>query len=185
MALTHNLEPLIDAARCLVGEKVLFQFIGDGTKKRMLRAACESWDLRNVQFLPYQDKTRLAEVLSAADLSVVCLGVEYTGVSVPSKTYGVMACGTPILGFLAKESEIGRTIIENDCGIVLEDPTGEQVAEVIRSELRNRANLRRWGRNGRRAFCEQFTLSLAARRYTEVLERMLQKAWSRSPLGRE
>ncbi len=170
MAMTHNLEPLLEAARLLAGQRVFFQFIGDGTKRKKLQALCESWDLRNVQFLPYQDRSALSEVLSAADLSAVCLGVEYTGVSVPSKTYGIMASGRPILGFLAEDSEIGQTILEKECGVVLENPTGEQVARAIMSLRQNPDVLRRWGQNSYRAFRECYTLSRAAKRYSEVLE---------------
>jgi glycosyltransferase involved in cell wall biosynthesis len=90
----HNLEPLIDAARLLSDTNVLFQFIGDGAKRPKLEALVAESGLANVQFLPYQPMDGLGEMLSAADLAVVCLETGHTGISVPSKAYGVIASGT-------------------------------------------------------------------------------------------
>ncbi len=173
MGSTHNLEPLIDAAEHMRDDPVIFQFIGDGAKKKRLEQLAAQKRLDNVQFLPYQPLERLGEVLSAADLAVVCLGFQFTGLSVPSKTYGIMASGTPILGLLDPASEIGRTILENDCGIVYEDPTGEQVAEAIRTLTDDPVRLSTMGANGRRAFLANYTLSLAAERYSVLLARCL------------
>lgn len=169
MGLTHNLEPLIDAAECMRGDPVIFQLIGDGAKRKRLEELVARKHLDNVQFLDYQPLERLGEVLSAAELAVVCLGGEFTGLSVPSKTYGIMASGTPILGLLDPASEIGRTILENDCGLVYRDPSGEQVAEAIRSVIDDPVRLSTMGANGRRAFLANYTLSVAAERYSALL----------------
>lgn len=171
MARTHNLEPLIGAAELMRDDPVRFQFIGDGAKKRLLQELATARRLTNVQFLPYQPLVRLNEVLSAADLAVVCLSPSFTGLSVPSKTYGVLASATPILAFLDKESEIGQAILESNCGIILTDPSAEQVADVIRWAMRNRDSLIMMGRRGYEAFKKDYTLALAAERYSALLAR--------------
>lgn len=168
---THNLEPLVEAAERLTDQPVMFQFIGEGAKKEKLQRMARERDLDNVVFLPYQPLDELDTVLSAADLAVVCLESKFTGLSVPSKTYGIMAGGTPILGFLDAESEIGRTIQEAECGIVLEDPSGEQVADHLRDLIRKPDRLNEMGQHGRQAFESEFTLSHAAERYDTVLQR--------------
>jgi glycosyltransferase involved in cell wall biosynthesis len=167
---THNLEPLVEAAAILRDRPILFQFIGNGVKKRRLEQLVREKGLENVQFLPYQPRERLGEVLSAADLAVVCLESRFTGLSVPSKTYGVMASATAILAFLEPESEIGQTIRENDCGTVVPDPTGPAVADLIRKLLDDPDRLQRMGENGYRAFKNHYTLALAAQRYDHLLE---------------
>jgi glycosyltransferase involved in cell wall biosynthesis len=169
MGSTHNLEPLIEAAEILADRNVWFQFIGDGAKKKRLEALVRQKGLPNVQFLPYQPLENLCEVLSAADLAVVCLESLYTGLSVPSKTYGVMASGVPILAFLDPASEIGRTIAENDCGVILSDPTGRQVAETIERLMAQPGRLAEMGARGYRTFKRQYTLEHAGRRYSELL----------------
>lgn len=171
MARTHNLEPLIMAAELLKDAPVLFQFIGDGAKKSVLMELVSAKGLTNVQFLPYQPIGRLKEVLSAADVAVVCLDSQYTGLSVPSKTYGIMASATPLLGLIDTNSEIGLTIEENACGVVLAKHTPEQVADIIIGWLADRSRLKEMGYNGYVAFKKKYTLTIATQRYSDLLSR--------------
>jgi glycosyltransferase involved in cell wall biosynthesis len=169
MARTHNLEPLIGAAELLRAEPVIFQFIGEGAKKSQLQETARQGGLTNVEFLPYQPMERLAESLSSADLGVVCLATEFTGLSVPSKTYGLMAAATPILAFVDERSEIGLMLKERDCGFVLSDPTAQSVADVIRELLSSPCRRQAMAENGYRAFIDNYTLNRAAASYDAVL----------------
>ena len=173
MGRTHNLEPVIEAARNLSGENILFQFIGDGAKKAKLQSLANDYNLSNIQFLPYQPMERLAEMLSAADLALVCLDKAFTGLSVPSKTYGIMASGTPILGFVEPDSEIGQMITEENCGLLLPNPTAEQISEIIRGFTRNMDQLKIMSAAGRRAFLQNYTLSHAVSAYDVVLTNLV------------
>ena len=164
----HTLEPLIDAARLLSDANVLFQFVGEGAKKPKLEALVAEHGLSNVQFLSYQPMHRLAEMLSAADLSVVCLERGHTGISVPSKAYGVLASGTPIIGILDPDGEIGQMITETGCGVLVE-PTGERIAEVIEDLMADVAKRTAMSEAGRKAFLEKYTLAKAAAAYDAVL----------------
>ncbi len=172
MGRTHNLEPLVQAAALLRDKPIVFQFVGDGAKKVTLQEMVREHQLPNVQFVPHQPMERLAEMLSAASISVVCLETLYTGLSVPSKTYGAMASGNPILAFLDPESEIGLTIIESGCGFVLRDPDGAQVAEALENLISNPRRLLELGHNARQKFLQDYTLSKAVDRYNALLEKM-------------
>ena len=169
MARIHNIEPLIEAAATLQEEGVVFQFIGTGAKKGSLVRMATELQLRNVTFLPPQATESLADVLSSADLSVVCLSEEFTGLSVPSKAYGIMAAGVPILGLLKANSEIGLTIAENDCGIVLPSATAKDVVQAIRALALDRCRLAEMGRNGHCAFRASYTLDQISVRYDSLL----------------
>lgn len=176
MGRTHNLEPLVEAAVLLRTQPVIFQFVGDGAKRQSLQTLVARYQLNNVQFVPYQPMERLAEMLSAASLAVVCLESIYTGLSVPSKTYGVMASAKPILAFLDSESEIGLTILEANCGFVMKDPSGAQVADAIRALLSNQQLRQELGQNARREFLKKYTLSKAVEQYDNLLKCMCDSA---------
>jgi len=171
----HNLEPLIDAARLLSHTNVLFQFVGEGAKKAKLEALAARAGLANVQFLPYQPIRRLAEMLSAADLAVVCLESGHTGISVPSKAYGVIASGTPVLGIIDPDSEIGQMIKETGCGVLV-GPEGDEIAAAIRELMEDPAARTAMGEAGRAAFLEKYTLAKAAGAYDAALSSMLNHA---------
>lgn len=168
----HNLEPLVEAARMLRDTNVLFQFIGEGAKKPRLQEMVARYGLDNVRFLPYQPMDRLAETLSAGDVSVVCLEMGHTGISVPSKAYGVMAAGTPILGMLDPVGEIAQTIKETGCGVLV-DENPDDVAATIRELMADPARVEAMGRAARTAFLERYTLDVAARAYDRALASMV------------
>jgi glycosyltransferase involved in cell wall biosynthesis len=168
----HNLEPLIDAARMLSDTNVLFQFVGEGAKKPKLQEMVARYGVTNVQFLPYQPMDRLAETLSAGDVSVVCLEMGHTGISVPSKAYGVMAAGTPILGMLDPVGEIAQTIKETGCGVLV-DENPDDVASTIRELMADPGRIEAMGGAARAAFLEKYTLSVAAQAYDRALSSMV------------
>jgi glycosyltransferase involved in cell wall biosynthesis len=168
----HNIEPLIDAARLLQGTDALFQFVGEGAKKAKLQALAAQQGLQNVQFLPYQPMEGLSGMLSAADLAVVCLETGHTGISVPSKAYGVIASGTPIMGILDPNSEIGLMIKETGCGVVLE-PDGEKIAATIRGLMSDPDTRAAMAQAGRTVFLERYTLANAASSYDAALSSMM------------
>ena len=167
----HNVECLIEAAKLVSDDsRIVFQFIGGGAKKSIVEKAIREAGLTNVQCLPLQPIADLAAVLSAAQLGVVALGEAFTGLSVPSKTYGIMASGVPILAILDERSEIGRTISEHHCGVVLPRADGAAVAAIVRQLAGDPARFASLGDNGRRAFLKNYTLSKAADRYSAALE---------------
>jgi glycosyltransferase involved in cell wall biosynthesis len=170
---THNVESLLDAARLLSNTNVVFQFIGDGWKKDRLESLASELGLDNVRFLPYQPMDCLPQMLSAADLAVVCLESAFSGLSVPSKAYGVMAAGTPILGLLDPDSEIGRVINETGCGVTLTDPDGNRIAAFIRDLMVDPTKRSSMGEAGRQAFLGRYTLAHAAQAYDAALSAML------------
>ena len=170
MGRTHNLEPLIEAAFLLQNKPILFQFIGDGAKREHLVQLAKSQGLKNVQFLPYQPFEELMNVLSAPQLAVVCLDSACSGLSVPSKSYGIMAAACPILGFLSPDSEIGRMIEEVGCGIVMPNPSGKDVAEQIENLMRNPEFIKQMGQKGYEAFLKRYTLDVAVEQYSQFLD---------------
>jgi glycosyltransferase involved in cell wall biosynthesis len=168
----HNLEPLIDAALLLTDTNVLFQFVGEGAKKAKLQALTTQYGLNNVEFRPYEPMARLSEMLAAADLAVVCLEGGHTGISVPSKAYGVIASGTPNLGVLDPRSEIAMMIDETGCGVVIE-PDGEKIAATIRGLMSDPNKRAAMGEAGRAAFLDRYTLANAASAYDAALSSMM------------
>ena len=99
---------------------------------------------------------RLSEMLSAADVAVVCLERGHTGISVPSKAYGVIASGTPIIGILDPQGEIGLMIQETGCGTIV-DPDGEDLATAIEDLRDHPERCRTMGEAGRAAFLDGYT----------------------------
>jgi colanic acid biosynthesis glycosyl transferase WcaI len=95
----HEFDTLLAAAERLRGRPdIIFLFIGGGHHVSELeRLAGQRGLLRNFVFQPYQDRAQLKFSLSVADVHWISLRVELEGLIVPSKIYGIMAAGRPML----------------------------------------------------------------------------------------
>ncbi len=89
MGLAHQLAPILDAAETLKDlPHVRFVLIGDGARRAALVAEVQSRQLTNVRFFPYQPREKLAQSLSAADVHLISMQPEATGLLCPASCMG-------------------------------------------------------------------------------------------------
>lgn len=146
----HRLAPILEAAERLRGEAgIRFLFVGDGVKASGLRARALARGLDNVLFLPPRPYDELSELLSAADLHLASMRDELLGCMAPSKVYGALAAGRPCLFLGPAASEPARTLLENDCGQVVQD--AEELARAVLAWRDDPVRRREAGRRARQA----------------------------------
>lgn len=111
MGYTHSIEVIIEVAILLKNEKnVHFLLIGEGKKKTELMKTVDAHSLTNCSFLSWQDADIMPYSLASANLGVVTLNQETAHLSVPSKTYNLLAAGVPLLSVSPEESELSSLI---------------------------------------------------------------------------
>lgn len=119
MGYTHNVDTLVEVAKQMQNTtNVHFLFIGDGKKKNELVQDVNKNNLKNCTFLDWQPSNILPYSLAAADIGVVTLNDETALTSVPSKTFNLMAVGSPLLCITTEQSEIAKIVRKNKNGIV-------------------------------------------------------------------
>ena len=84
--------------------------VGGGARHAELVALARELGADRVRFLPYQPRETLAESLSAADVHVVGLARGLAGYVVPSRLYGVLAVGRPVICAADAESETAQLV---------------------------------------------------------------------------
>ena len=136
LGLAHSFDEILDAAAILQtsAPEVLFLFIGEGPRRKLVEQEAKKRELSSIRFLPPQPWKDLPQSLSAAALHLVSLRESLSGLVVPSKFYGGMAAGRPCLFIGPGNSEIARLIRESQAGKVVSD--GESLAEAILGYLR-------------------------------------------------
>ncbi|MCR4944769.1 MAG: glycosyltransferase family 4 protein [Clostridium sp.] len=150
IGLYYDLENLIKViGKFKDRDDVLFLFAGDGTVKNKIENYSKEQYLKNVKFIPYQPKEKLNYSLNLADVHLVVSAKGIKGVSVPSKLYGVMAAGKPVIGVLDEGSEARYIIEESDCGICVEPGNYDEVYKTINYILENKNKMKFLGNNGR------------------------------------
>ncbi len=132
MGLTQQLDQLVDIADRMRDRKdILFLLVGDGAARSGLEEAAKQRRLRNIRFLPYQSRENLALSLSAADLHVVSMHPEIGGCLVPSKMYGIMASGTPVLGIVPQDTDVHNLIEQEQLGFSIQPGDIDELESTI------------------------------------------------------
>jgi len=166
----QNLDALVRAGTFLRDlEDLRFVIIGSGARHAELVALAELLDVEQVRFLPYQDRERLSESLSAADVHVVGLARGLAGYVVPSRLYGILSVARPVIVAADEESETARVIREVGCGIVVPPGRPELLAAAIRRARDGELDLEEMGRRGREYVTAEADRAVAVDRYRALL----------------
>jgi glycosyltransferase involved in cell wall biosynthesis len=127
----HSYAEILELMATLRGHSIKLAFSVRGNREQMLREAVANSDV-NVSFCGFASTERLAARLSAADIHVVSLHPEWTGTVVPSKFFGAIAAGRPVLFAGSPNSAVAKWIQEYQLGWVL---TAHNVQEVSANML--------------------------------------------------
>jgi glycosyltransferase involved in cell wall biosynthesis len=172
----HEFDTIIKAAENLRDrgyKDIVFVFIGEGIKKEYIRKRAEKKGLNNILFFPYQARDKLTYSLGIADVSLVSLDEGFAGMVVPSKMYGILASGRPMIGIIGRESEINEIIREGRCGRIVKIGDGKTLSGAIIEYYKNPQKCREEGMNGRKYFEENFDRKIATEKYIKVIEETL------------
>lgn len=123
----HPLGTILDAAERLADDpRFVFVFIGGGKGKAEVDERITSYQSNDsssfmihqpsITSLPYQPLEMIKFSLSAADLHLVSLGDNMSGIVHPCKMYGALAMGRPVLALGPKESYLNDILSENNVG---------------------------------------------------------------------
>jgi glycosyltransferase involved in cell wall biosynthesis len=162
----HDLETIMDAVKILQPYSDMeFLFIGEGQKKAFVESFIAENKLRNCQVHTYVDREDLGFSLSAADVGLVSLADGQAGLSVPSKTYGILAAGVPVVAIMPESSEIALMLEEEECGVVVKPGESDRLAQEILGLYQDRNKLKLMAEKARKAITKKYNLDAVTTAY--------------------
>ncbi len=164
---SQSLDLLIEAARVL--PKVYFVINGEGAARKSLESAAQG--LANVKFGEYQDVSRLSEVLATGDLHVVPLRRGLGSVSVPSKTYSILAAGRPIIAAIDLDTEVPRILAAANAGVCVEPDDQQSFVSALSALIGDIKTLEEMGARGRKWVEGHASPQSVAQRYEALYAR--------------
>ncbi len=170
MGYPNDLESIVECADSLQDRTdVHFVFLGTGVKRKWLEDYASDRELGNVTILDPRPRSQQSDFLNACDVALVSLVAKMTGVSMPSRTYNILAAGKPILALTDRESELARVINEEKVGWIV--PPGDPVSlrNTILDILNERESLGAMAASARSAALTKYSLETALERYSEEL----------------
>ena len=128
--------------------EIAFVINGDGAARKKLQEDCAQ--LANVHFGDYQPIERLSEVLATGDIHLVPLRTGLASVSVPSKSYSILAAGRPMLAAIDPNTEIPNMLQQSGAGVAVNPDNGPAFIEALGRLISNRDQLSEMGAKGRK-----------------------------------
>ena len=164
----HNLEIAVDAIK---GKNdIEMKFVGEGALKNSLEQQAENFD--NIKFSSYLDDEKYYKELDSADVLLVSLEKNLSGMAVPSKLYTYLSTGKPILCISDSNTEMAMIIKEYNCGFVINHNDIESFNNYLNllkksTELRNEM-----GKNGYKAYVENYKKEDIIKKYEDLFENL-------------
>ena len=165
---SQSLPMLVEAARRL--PRATFVVNGDGAARASLEASAV--DLPNIRFSGYQPRERVPEVLATGDIHVVPLRAGLGAVSVPSKTYSILAAGRCVVAAIDPGTEVTRILAASHAGVAVPPDDVEAFVEAIATLIDDPERRTAMGESGRRWVEAHVTPEGVSRAYLSLLSRI-------------
>jgi colanic acid biosynthesis glycosyl transferase WcaI len=170
MGYPNDLESIIEAAEKLkADDRFRFVFLGTGVKRKWLEREVEEKSLKNVKILDPKPRSEQNIFLNACDVAIVTLVKKMWGVSMPSRTYNILAAGKPILALTEKDSEISKVVEEDHVGWTVAPNEPAKLREKILEIYESREKFEEMGKNARSAALKKYSLETALEKYRKAL----------------
>jgi glycosyltransferase involved in cell wall biosynthesis len=160
-------DTLLEAAKILRNENIGFVFVGDGASRASLETRVAGSP--NVRFLPFRPVDQVPYVMAAGDAHIITVKRGLEGVVVPSKLYGILAAGRPVLVVASPDCDAARIAVESGCGVTADPDDPTAVAATIRQLRDYQARLVEMG-IAARAASGQYARDKELHRFVAVIE---------------
>jgi colanic acid biosynthesis glycosyl transferase WcaI len=172
LGLSHDLGTMVEAARQLQDNShIRFMIIGAGPRWVEVEKAAD--ELSNLTALPYQPEEVLPFSLATGDVAVVSLDQGFEGLSMPSKTYYMMAAGAAILGISAEPSDLQLVIEQHQCGVHVQPGATEDFVGAVLQFCEDESFLHMCRQNARHAAEHVFSRKANVQRVLQAVRPLL------------
>ncbi len=174
VSFTHGLQFVVEAAAVLTRwEEICFLILGRGEYLDRVEDLVRNRALQNVLFLPEVPYEQVKQVWAASDVSLVCLVKGASLYQVPSKTFGIMASGRPVLAMLDEASEIWSIVADSGGGVCVPPERPDKLAEAILDLYGNREEARKMGERAREYVVRNYSEDCVSRAYDDLFTSVL------------
>jgi len=162
MGQVHEFETILKAAESLLSHpQIVFLFVGSGFYRGWIAHEARNRGLTNIRFEPYQLRERLSQSLGVAHVHLTSLLPSMEGLVVPSKIYGVLACGRPTLHVGDSKGEIASILQAGEAGFTIPPGDWAQLSKRLLELASDPALATELGKNARRAFEKSYSMETA------------------------
>ena len=146
---------------------IQFVIFGGGAEFATAKKIVADHELSNVIIHDLLPSERVSEVYSLGDIALITCKNGVGKAGMPSKTWSIMACNTPIVASFDTESELNLIVSAAKAGICIEPENSEKLSEaILEYKTKNYTNVGR----ARDYVIEHASRDVCVRQYKDILE---------------
>jgi colanic acid biosynthesis glycosyl transferase WcaI len=185
LGLAHDLDTFTGAlVRLRDDARFRFLFVGSGEKRKQLAAFCEARSITSVELRPYVDRDKLSEGLAAGDIGLVTQHSICCGSVVPSKVYGILAAGRPLLFIGPAAATPALVIARHNCGWHIEPGDVDGLTHLLLHLAGHRDEVYQAGVRARQALLDHYDLPASIERFADILQAHAPAGLSQAAINR-
>jgi glycosyltransferase involved in cell wall biosynthesis len=142
-------DTLLIAGRTLASDGVGLVFVGDGAQRAQIEAAARG--SANIRFLDFFPASLVPSVLAAADAHVITVKRGLEGVVVPSKMYGILAAGKPIVAVAPEETDAVSIGVRRGFAVSADPDRPVELVSAVRALVGDAQKMKTMGQAARAA----------------------------------
>ena len=146
-----------------------FLFVGTGGRRKALTDFIETHTIHTVEMRPFVPRDKLSEGLAAGDIGLVTQQESACGSVVPSKVYGILAAGRPLLFIGPASATPARIVRRHGCGWHFEVGDTQGVTRMLQQLVEDRSLVEEAGQRARQALLEFYDLPQSVDRIGDIL----------------
>lgn len=147
-----------------------FIFAGHGNKSNIITDAIEKYNLMNCQIFDFLPKAEYDELLDEADMAIVSLEEFGVGLGSPSKLYGYLSKGLPILSIINSKTDVAKDVKEYACGIAVENGDYKEIIEQLNELYMHKDILVQMSTNSYNLFLKKYDLDIVSQKILEEIK---------------
>ena len=165
LGLAHDVDTIFASMQSLKADsRFRFVFAGSGPLRPALERSCAAAHIQNAEFRDYSNRASLSQSLASGDIGLVTQRESCVGSVVPSKVYGLLAAGRPLLYIGPAASTVGDMIRRLRCGWQVECNDSASLTQLLLHLATHPAQIEAAGQRARQAFLDHYDLPLGVAR---------------------
>lgn len=175
MGMCQDMETIL---QCMLkfkdNKEVLFIITGHGCKAKYVNQFINDNKITNAKVYGFLLEEDYSDILKVADICLVSLAEGIEGLGVPSKTYGYLVAGKPVLAIMSDTTDIAKNLRLYNAGASVQQGDVNGLEKLILSFLSNKEKVDICGKNARMLFDDLYDRQICTDMYYKMIMEVLE-----------
>lgn len=169
---SNALDSVVEAARLLDDENIVFLMVGDGLERPALMDKARRLGLKNIVFQGPVPKCNVSEYIAASNICLLTLkNIPVFQTALPNKIFDYMYLDKPVI--CAVKGEVAELIEKNKLGIVVEPENPKELALAVLKLKGSAGFIEQLGKGGYKLVTQEYSFEKLSFGLASILDRIL------------